>query len=148
MANNQLLTKVRDAIIEYKERFHYAKVISLYAVENGALDLTNGKHDCGTLGCVAGFTLAVVNSAELVGSSYAGMNLAADILELVGEEKEFLFLPMSDDEYDDPYLAAYEPLPTFRSYIADIGHWEEAVNRINYLIRRDISNAQTNAAAD
>ena len=152
MANVENLKKVRDVIISRKDNFNYKFIFS--KCENGeeeevwdihyiSVDLNSivGQvrddllhNSCGTLGCVAGFCLALSPDRKIS----SPQDRARIWLDLTPAEASWLFTPYSDDGFGiaQNHLSNYECTANFSSYerCTQEQGFNEAVNRLNYLI--------------
>jgi hypothetical protein len=152
MANVANLKKVRDVIISRKDNFSYKFIFS--RCENGeeeeVWDLDNTSaglnsivgqvrddllhNSCGTLGCVAGFCLALSPDRKIS----SPQDRARIWLDLTPAEASWLFTPYSDDGFGmaQNHLRDYKCTKDFLSFerCTQEEGFNEAVNRLNYLI--------------
>lgn len=160
----QKLIEVRDAILNDPAHFDYRYIFSkqieldeVLHIQNPNLEretsqLKDPEHNCGTCGCVAGYTLAVhleEVKKHLDNKYFPNIHSRTDlyvaaysVLGLTFFEAEFLFSPRSNiftrlKGYDD-YLNEYPGDKSFHftdSYSFQ-KQFDEAINRLNFLIDR------------
>lgn len=120
--NRERLLKVREAILAHKNKFNYGYTFvgGLYA--ESILD-----NDCGTVGCVAGFTCAIFDP-KATWSTRDVINSATRALELSAKEAKFLFYC---DDFD-----CFEGAPCHYMHTATA---DDAIERIDYLLNREVA---------
>ena len=125
--NKERLVLVRDFLQTHKERFDY-RAFCGKLVTPGTKIISNTdcisdvvkelKEDCGTIGCVAGWTVALfpeeAGTIELLNCSYGVMDIAMEVLELSG-------------------LAAID-LFSWRNYRREDGGFSLAIEKLDKLI--------------
>jgi hypothetical protein len=116
MANKAQLIAVRDLILANKERFTYSKWLARgeYSSSEISPTLLLDSNECGTAGCVAGWTCAMLGQTKL------NVNTAREALGLSIREADFLFF--ADDEFGFPKVSV-------KTASVDV-----AIERLNYLI--------------
>lgn len=129
--NKERLQIVRDAIAAHPDNFHYGVVVMVGDVPSSPVtpdDRTPAleslaRHDCGTVGCVAGFTLAIAKERNWPHDGN-WMEDAKELLELTTTEEHFLFNG--------------SPAFGFPDIRADLGmsgaNLPEAIERLDFLI--------------
>jgi hypothetical protein len=115
--NIELLTKVRDAIEQHAEKFDYSRYFGPW------YRLGEDPFSCGTVGCVAGFTVVVAGielDAKGVGPTWMNeiQTKAGLALGLDEEQAKFLFHPSLADEF---------------TILSDFDH-TDAIDRIDWLL--------------
>lgn len=149
MVNILKLEEVRARIVEYSENFNYEFILARKDTtrydprpdHERLKDML--KHECGTCGCVAGFTICDLDAKEL---RYDRIGQAKEILGLNYDEYRFLFFAANPYKGDDDakYIEYYDHLANFNigTCTQDEGR-VEALKRIDFILDhyRSIANA-------
>ncbi len=115
--NIELLTEVRDAIKQHAEQFDYSRYFGTWYGRG------EDPFSCGTIGCVAGFTVVVAGiELDTKGMGPVWMdeiqNKASWALGLDSEQANFLFHPNLPDEF---------------TILSDFDH-TDAIERVDWLL--------------
>lgn len=132
MANVERLKAVKQAILDHTDKFMYQSWCSKHKIGPWILNDFNNivDPDCGTCGCVAGFTLGIFGSELIpnINSNHDDIgDVASMILDLTAEEENYLFLceELEGVEYDGQ-----------ESIDLATATEEDAIKRIDYLIAK------------
>lgn len=131
--NKERLQIVRDEIAAHPNNFDYGVVVQINGSPISVVEPYQrtvalerlAEHKCDTLGCVAGFTLALAKRNGWEHFSVY-MDDAQDILELNGLEEVFLFSGM--DAFGFPSIAYHLG--------NDGANFPEALERLDFLIAK------------
>lgn len=121
--NRELLLEVKHTILQHHKQFNYHKWLSNdpdmpYQEENvGLLEADMLNHNCGTSGCVAGWTCALGAPSSRFSEVE---DTARELLDLNYQEASFLFLCFARFGLDEIDLKK--------------ATYEDAIHRINYLL--------------
>lgn len=122
MLNKPLLRMVREAIVDHRKKFRYNVLV--YPRNSDSQELLDDS--CGTLGCVAGFTVAVAGE-----HAQAIVAKATSILGLTSDEAGFLFFCRPRFGFEEV------PSEVFRDQKRGL---VEALKRIDFLLNREAEN--------
>jgi hypothetical protein len=166
MANIAKLKELRNALVNFEENFDYEYVFCKThrnSNKTAVTEITNSllgevlqhntvPHDCGTVACLAGFTVALHKEAFIEHCTNRGdhhplnaMGFAARILGLGRDEENFLFTPASkryeiasyyDHNADRLPYPDYPYDDSFKhfSHCTKEQGYNEALRRLDYII--------------
>ena len=108
--NRERLIVVRDFLVAHKERFDYRTFCGRDEVKPRGFTVDIGvvaevcerlEKDCGTVGCVAGWTVALFPKEAELSGAFGISNIAQEILKLSYIQGNILFSSSNYFKYDD-----------------------------------------------
>lgn len=115
--NVERLITLKNVILKYSSKFNYQCFRKMVEVEKlTQQESTDIFHTCGTVGCVAGYAVAVFSPEKYILWETNIEQIAEELLELTPLEAEWLFFPWYYGGEDKEHTA------------------EDAINRLNWLI--------------
>jgi len=136
MANLKNLKTVRQAIIDHKENFSYGVGIYRKTSFGGIPQFKDLIHNCGTVGCVAGFAVACSKHDTPTNSWPSICDSAQYYLNINGNEIRFLFHAYRRKDLTEPgYLSEYDyPADFDIGSCTDEEGYTEAIKRLDFII--------------
>lgn len=115
-----------DMGFDMRDYFMSRNGVVFYALSYGGLAWK--PEECGTAGCIAGWTVAIWEPEEWREESFIS-GIAADILELSEEESRRLFTP-SSGQYPDCYSAKPAQVARVLRHLAATGEvdWDQMID--------------------
>jgi hypothetical protein len=168
MANVAKLKELRNALVNFEENFDYTYILATESLEDDhevnpicfveervlvkVFQHNNVEHNCGTVACLAGFTVALHKEAFIEHCTERrnhhplnAMGFSESVLELSSDEGNFLFTPASKryeiaNYYDhNPDRLPFPDYPYDDNFYHFSGctkeqGYNEALRRLDYII--------------